>query len=257
MDIYLTDLETGDRLRFPMLPQKITVQTGTIFESYTVMAIGEIKLPSGQELTGFSWQGMLPGEIRKKAPYVLEWRDPKEIQSLWSVYRAKKKKLRLLTTETPINHDVYLDRYTVEYSGGQGDYTYTIYLIQAKDLKVYPSGAGGESSSTAATAENKPLGEERPSPPPAQTHTVAKGDSLWALAEKLMGDGSRYPELYEANKDIIDARNKGTGNDKYTIYPGQTFSIPDPASGATPNASAPPKTAPNPGGGGNYTAERL
>ena len=61
---------------------------------------------------------------------------------------------------------------------------------------------------------------------PVNSHTVIEGDSLWAIAQKTLGDGNRYPELYEANKSIIDAGNAGTGNTKYTIYPGQAFTIP-------------------------------
>ncbi|MDR1703943.1 MAG: LysM peptidoglycan-binding domain-containing protein [Clostridiales bacterium] len=219
MEIYLTDLETGDRMRFPMTPQSVNVKTGAIFQNYTVMAIGDIKLATGQELTGFQWEGMLPGEARKNEPYILEWRSPLEIQSQWSAFRAEKKKLRLMITETPVNHDVYLERYTVDYMHGFGDYYYNISFIEAKDLKVYVSGAGGDSSSTADTAANKPLGPERPTPPEASTHTVASGDSLWRIAEKLMGDGSKYPELYEANKELI-------GSNPSLIMPGQVLTIP-------------------------------
>ena len=124
MEIYLTDLETGDRLRFPMLPAKINANTGAIFQSYTILAVGAIEIPAGEELTGFSWTGMLPGKARENDPYVKEWRSPQEINVLWSIYRQQKKKLRLLITETPVNHDVYIQRYTMEYSGGYGDYMY-------------------------------------------------------------------------------------------------------------------------------------
>lgn len=58
------------------------------------------------------------------------------------------------------------------------------------------------------------------------THTVAAGDCLWNIAQKYMGDGNRYPELYKANQAVIDKGNQGTGNPRYTIYPGQVFVIP-------------------------------
>lgn len=62
--------------------------------------------------------------------------------------------------------------------------------------------------------------------PKAKAHTVVKGDSLWAIAQRYWGNGSRYSEIYELNKATIDARNKGTGNTKYTIYAGQTLTLP-------------------------------
>jgi hypothetical protein len=214
MDIYLTDLETGDIIRFPMLPERISVQSGAIFQSYTILAVGDIKVPAGEELTGFAWEGTLPGEARRNEPYVTEWRSPHEIQSLWSVYRQKKKKLRLMVTETPINHDVYIQRYSVDYSGGYGDYDYSISFVWAKDLKV-------RVVSQPSTGGAKPEPEEpaRPTPPPAKTYTVVRGDTLWGIAQKLLGSGSRYTEIHAVNRDVI-------GSNPNLIYPGQVLTIP-------------------------------
>lgn len=49
-------------------------------------------------------------------------------------------------------------------------------------------------------------------------HTVAKGDTLWAIASKTLGSGARYPEIFEANKPMLSDPDK--------IYPGQVLRIP-------------------------------
>jgi nucleoid-associated protein YgaU len=49
-------------------------------------------------------------------------------------------------------------------------------------------------------------------------HTVAKGDTLWAIAQKTLGDGNRYNEIFEANKPMLAHPDK--------IYPGQVLRIP-------------------------------
>lgn len=36
-----------------------------------------------------------------------------------------------------------------------------------------------------------------------RTHTVKRGDTLWALAKKFYGSGAKFPTIYEANKDKI------------------------------------------------------
>ena len=46
-------------------------------------------------------------------------------------------------------------------------------------------------------------------------YTVKPGDSLWAIAQATLGDGSRWPEIQRANSI------SGT-----TIHPGQVFNIP-------------------------------
>jgi len=228
IDIYLTDLETSDRLRFPMLPEEISVHNGVIFQTYTILGIGDIRLPAGGELTGISWEGILPGEKRQLAqhpyikewPYVTEWQSPQDIKKQLDVWRTGKKKLRLLVTQTPINNDVYIQWEDGKYKGGYGDYHYNISFLQAKDLKVYAGGASGSGAATATTAENRPLGQERPSPPTATTHTVVAGDTLYKIAEKEMGDGGKYTELLEANKGLI-------GDDPNQLRLGQILSIPN------------------------------
>lgn len=58
--------------------------------------------------------------------------------------------------------------------------------------------------------------------PTTQSYTVVKGDSLWAIAKKYYGDGSRYAEIYNANKSTIDAHAGGPN----MIWPGDVLTIP-------------------------------
>lgn len=49
-------------------------------------------------------------------------------------------------------------------------------------------------------------------------HTVVKGDTLSAIAQKHLGNASKYPVIFEANKPMLSDPNK--------IYPGQVLRIP-------------------------------
>ena len=49
-------------------------------------------------------------------------------------------------------------------------------------------------------------------------HTVEKGDTLWAIAEKTLGSGAKYNEIFEANRPMLSHPDK--------IYPGQVLRIP-------------------------------
>jgi len=53
-------------------------------------------------------------------------------------------------------------------------------------------------------------------------HEVKKGDTLWAIAEAALGNGARYPEIFEANRPMLSDPDK--------IYPGQMLRIPRDAS---------------------------
>lgn len=49
-------------------------------------------------------------------------------------------------------------------------------------------------------------------------HTVVSGDTLWGIAQKVYGDGNRYPEVFEANQPML--------TDPDLIFPGQVLRCP-------------------------------
>lgn len=214
MDIYLTLLETGDYLRFPMLPEEMKVTMGNRFATYDILGQGELAVPSGIALDRVAWSGIFPSECRYLTPYYRGEEDgPLDCYQWLENVKSKagdSKKMRLLMTETAINLDVYLEDFSGRYVGGQGDLYYDISLVQAKNLTV--------------TAVEPVVSVSRPEPTPSSTYTVVKGDCLWNIALKFLGSGARYPEIYEANKALIDGQNGGSS--KLIIYPGQVFTIP-------------------------------
>ena len=236
MDIYLTDLSTNDKLRFPMIPEKIQFGIANQFYNFSIINIGAVRIPSGQELDTVYWDGMFPGKARQNDPYIKQWGDPRNLYRWIEDRKAKKgknKKLRLLITETPINIDVYLESFDGVFGGGYGDFNYKINLVQAKDIKIYASGTSvtsGAGSSTAATVQNSPQGVERTSPPPKNTHTIVSGDTLWRIAQVYMGAGSKYPQIYEANIETIESEAKRRGlkgsDNGHWIFPGTILTIP-------------------------------
>ncbi|MGI9077611.1 MAG: LysM peptidoglycan-binding domain-containing protein [Gemmatimonadaceae bacterium] len=68
----------------------------------------------------------------------------------------------------------------------------------------------GDSSSTAPA--KTPFGS------PKGSYTVKAGDSLSKIARHEYGDGAKWKQIYEANKNII--------KDPDLIYPGQELTIP-------------------------------
>jgi len=50
------------------------------------------------------------------------------------------------------------------------------------------------------------------------TYTVKSGDTLWRIAENCYGDGSKYPQIFEANQDLLTSPE--------SVVPGQVLQIP-------------------------------
>ena len=55
-------------------------------------------------------------------------------------------------------------------------------------------------------------------PAPGQNYVVERGNSLWQIARRVYGAGTRYTVIYSANPDRI--------RDPNLIYPGQVFKLP-------------------------------
>lgn len=52
-----------------------------------------------------------------------------------------------------------------------------------------------------------------------QYYTIESGDTLWGIAAKFLGNGSKYPEIFEANREVIEDPDK--------IFIGQKIRIPN------------------------------
>ncbi len=49
-------------------------------------------------------------------------------------------------------------------------------------------------------------------------YTIKSGDTLWAIASQFLGNGAKYTEIFEANREVIEDPDK--------IFPGQKIRIP-------------------------------
>lgn len=99
-----------------------------------------------------------------------------------------------------------------------------------------PTLPGDRAHEIAAKTKPAPAKPKTPVSSPSG-HTVKKGDTLTALAQKLLGDAKRWRELYDANKDLI-------GKNPNLIKPGQKLKLPGAAKPAekAPAAGAPAAT---------------
>ena len=84
---------------------------------------------------------------------------------------------------------------------------------EAKEKVVLMAGNMKGVGSVNADAVTAPEAEAE-----VEYYTIQSGDTLWAIASKLLGNGSKYTEIFEANREVIQ--------DADLIFPGQKIRIP-------------------------------
>ena len=115
------------------------------------------------------------------------------------------------------------------YSEPRGDDTIlTADSQEAKDEKSEDEKSDDEKSDDEKTEESAETSDEsKPEEDTAEdatsagkdTYEVQQDDTLWIIADKLYGDGTRWEELYDLNKNVI-------ANPRL-IYAGQTLQLPE------------------------------
>lgn len=206
-------------IRIPVLPEKLAVKSPGKNEAATVLELGEINRIRQRGLRQVSWESHFPAH---KAPYVTGWenRSPADYVRGIEDWRDTRESGRFSITGTDLNINmaVAVEDFSYEERGGEvGDIYYSLTLKEWKDYSAVTVSLPAPKRAV----KSKPKRSGKPAAASSKTHTVVKGDCLWAIAQKYYGDGSKYPQLYQKNKATIDGKNKGTGNPAFTIYPGQ------------------------------------
>lgn len=87
---------------------------------------------------------------------------------------------------------------------------YKNYGTKIMNFKIKEDELQNEVTSSKAERQGEPLKEKE--------YTVVKGDCLWSIAKRRLGDGSRWNEIYQLNRDKISNPN--------LIYPNQVLIMP-------------------------------
>ena len=80
------------------------------------------------------------------------------------------------------------------------------------------------------SATEKPQRDPEAIKPKGKEYTIQDGDTLWGIAQRFLGDGMKYHQVYVANKKVLDdeAARRGMGNEmgERWIFTGTKITIP-------------------------------
>ncbi len=198
----------------PVSPSVIEITEGHFNEKLKILNIGEINLIGKRGLIYLSISSFFPN----KDSHLNKGKEPLFYKELIEKWKRSGKPIRVIVTDMNLNLAMAIEKFTSSIKEGSGDIDYTLELAEYIFLNVPQVKSDDKKVQENGLKERVSVREDK------KTYIVKKGDSLWAIAKKTMGDGSRFKEIYEANKSLIDSRNKKAK--KYTIYVGQELVIP-------------------------------
>ena len=67
MDIYLTP-SGGSKIQFPMLPEKIQLGADAKYMTYSIISLGDVKIPRGESHKRNILVRNIPGSCQEKQP---------------------------------------------------------------------------------------------------------------------------------------------------------------------------------------------
>ena len=211
---------------FSSLPEKISGSLGTKYQTYDIISQGAVKVPKGTEVAEISWDAVFFGPDRKNLAVVKaeSYQKPDKCIKQLREWQEKGTVLNLLVTETWINMDVTIDSFTPDPFGAYGDVSYGIKFSQAKDLKIYTT---NELKIAAFVKKTVPRNDNSNK---GSSYTIVSGDTLWGIASRKLGSGTKWTKIYDANASTIEATAKKHGKSSsdhgHWIWPGTTLSIP-------------------------------
>lgn len=203
--------------RLPVNPEEIEVTSKLSVEKYEILKLGQIAIPTHMELKEYSFSCELPKEAYSYVETPNEFKNADYYLKEFEKWRSKKRVVRFIAKNEigeDINTPVLIDSLVItERAGEEGDKYVSFHLIEyvkygkEEPAKVNPVNGKKEESPTEANPKSNGY------------HIVKGGDTLWGIAKKYYGDGTKSNIIFNANKDKIKNPNE--------IKIGQKLVIPD------------------------------
>ena len=213
IEIYLKQND-DNVLRFPVTPSEVALNGSSDISTQKINNLGEVSLFSGKKLKTANINSFFPNKVYSFCNYS-DFEAPYEYVKKIESWLNNGDKLRYVVTGMNINIPVIISSFEYLKKDGTGDVYFSLSLIESVPLNVSKTNNSNKTNenSTDRTEENAPSNF-------SSTHTVVKGDTLWGIAKKYYGDGSKYPQIKEKNKAKYSSLSKNN-----IIYVGWVFEL--------------------------------
>ena len=202
----MTAIYLGE-LCFPLPPETLTLSGEADHRRVALCDLGEITQLGSPKQLQLAFSGFFPA---KDSPLLPDGAvSPGEGASMLRRMLEEKKPVRFVAAGVPHPLSLQVTVESLRLWEEAGDVGSVHYALRLQEYRTASSAAAASSADSVSRPETR-REETRQTP---SRYTVVKGDTLWGIARRFYGDGSRYTEL--ARKNNLSNPN--------LIYPGQVI----------------------------------
>ncbi|KYG90388.1 peptidoglycan-binding protein [[Bacillus] sp. KCTC 13219] len=206
-----------DDVQLPVAPTSMSMQISNKNDTIILMNESEVNILKKPGLTDIEFEVLLPNAKYPFAVYPSGFQPASKYLEKLEKLKLSQEPFQFIVNRTKpdgsllfdTNMTVSLEDYDIEEDAGEGfDITVKVRLKQyrpygTKKLNLKTSTANQSNSTNTAAVKKATANVEKQRPTTGKqtpkTYTVKSGDTLWAIAKKQLGDGSKYAELAKLN----------------------------------------------------------
>jgi LysM repeat protein len=207
--IWLSWNNQEEGFELPILPREIGPSIRGDGTGHDVLGLGKISVIKDRELAEYTIESLLPAQ---KYPFITASivLEPKAYVDYIMKWWESKRPIRFVYVGSTmeINTPASIEGFEwKEVAGSPGDIQYSLRLKEYRFYAAKRVQIGVQQSGGANAQVQKPKPKRPDERVPPKTYTLASGDTLWKVAQKVLGDGSRWREIQQLNR-LTDAQLK-------------------------------------------------
>lgn len=196
-------------IKLPVAPSRVKISTGSLNTTVTLVEGREINILKSPRLKTIEFEALIPNAQYPFANYDGNYRGSDYYRSAIEKLKNENSVIAFVITRTM---GLKIFNYTGIYAvieeltfneAAENGYDLVI-GIKMREYEKY----GAKFYTLENTSTGSYSGAAAASSAGGKSYYIKSGDSLWKIAKAVYGDGTKWKDIYEANKNVIENPNK-------------------------------------------------